>query len=563
MPPPPDLLSLLSGAARHGPGGRIRFFQFGEEVEQLAYGELHEEAGRVASGLRSHAGLQAGDRVALVLPTTADGLRGLFGVIAAGGVPVPLPPPFPFTSPKRTAQRIRGAIARSKIKLILGPATLDDYLASLAQELGPEMHVHTISALRQESPAWQPVDPDSPALIQYTSGSTTDPKGVVLSHRSMLTNIRAIRSALKVGPQDVGAFWLPLFHDMGLVGLLCGMYGGIDMLLMSPEDFVMEPANWLSMFGRYRASISPAPNLAYLHCVKRVPPDVVKTLDLSTWRSAMLGAEAVDPGVIRRFIEHFAPAGFRPEAVMPVYGMAEATLAVTFPPRGRGLRTVTVSRKQLGQGVVEVVPQGHPEARELPSVGVPVADMEVRLLDEDGRPTGPGRVGEMHIRGGSVTSGYDFNQEATRAAFHDGWLATGDLGFLHDGELYVVGRRKEVIIVGGQNYYGTDVELIANQVEGVGTRGVLAFAQQIDGTESLVILAETKEKDPERRKQLVAAIRNEISSLLGVSPGDVMLVKRGELPRTSSGKLERHRAPALYAQVRDQAASGVKTEDEP
>lgn len=552
MPQHPDLVSLLSGAARHNPGGRVRFFQMGEEVESLSYGELHQEAGRVASGLRSHAGLQTGDRVALVLPTTADGLRGLFGIMAAGGVPVPLPPPLPFTSPERTAQRIRGAMARSKIRIILGPADLDEYVTDISKALGLEVKAHSISALRQESPTWQPLEPSSLALIQYTSGSTTAPKGVVLSHRSVLTNIRAIRSALQIGPRDLGAFWLPLFHDMGLVGLLTGMYGGSDMLLMSPEDFVMEPAHWLSLFGRYRASISPAPNLAYLHCVRRVPPDVVKTLDLSTWRSAMLGAEAVDPSVIRRFIEHFAPAGFRPEAVMPVYGMAEATLAVTFPPYGRGLRTITVSRQQLGKGVVEAMPPGHPDAKELPSVGVPVNDMELRLLGEDGRPTEPGRVGEVHIRGGSVTSGYDFNEEASRAAFRDGWLATGDLAFLQEGELYVVGRLKEVIIVGGQNYYATDVEIIANQVKGVGTRGVLAFGEQIDGTERLVILAETKEADPQLRKQLVSALRNEISSTLGISPGDVMLVGRGELPRTSSGKLERHKARALYAQLRDQ-----------
>ncbi|MCP3136808.1 fatty acyl-AMP ligase [Pyxidicoccus xibeiensis] len=542
------LVEMLRQSSLAHPEAGIRLLSGGEEVEWLPLAQLYEDAGRLATGLRNQAGVEPGDRVALLLPTSGESIRGLFGVLAAGAIPVPLPPPLPFSNPERYLERTRGALERSGIKLLLGPTAQEGFLRMLEDGMAAQgVRTRTLEPLLESGPTWHAVSPDSPALIQYTSGSTTAPKGAVLTHRNLLSNVEAIRRGLRMTSQDVGCVWLPLFHDMGLIGcLLAPIYVGMHLVMTSPESFVMDPEGWLSSFGKYRGSIAPAPNAGYLHCVKRVGAEAVKGLDLSSWRLALMGAEAVDPATVRRFCEHFAPAGFRPEAVMPVYGLAEASLAVTFSAVEEPLRTLTVSRAALGQDVVEPVAAGHPEGREVVSVGTPVYETEVRVVDAEGSDAGAGKVGEILVRGGSVMQGYDRNPEASRAAFRDGWLSTGDLGFLHEGKLYVVGRRKEVIISNGNNYYATDVEAAVSRVPGV--REVLAMGVQVEGTEGLVVLLETKERDEAVRKKLVSTVRDTVSSTLGLSPKDVVLLERGQIPRTSSGKLERHKGRALYAQ---------------
>jgi acyl-CoA synthetase (AMP-forming)/AMP-acid ligase II len=262
----------------------------------------------------------------------------------------------------------------------------------------------------------------------------------------------------------------------------------------------------------------------------------------------------VDPVTVRRFCEHFAPAGFRPEAVMPVYGLAEASLAVTFSAQGEGMRTLWVSRAALSQGKAEPVAPGHPEGREVVSVGTPVYQTEVCLLDTEKRMTEPGAVGEIHVRSSSVMQGYDRNLEASRATFHDGWLSTGDLGFLHEGRMYVVGRIKELIIFNGNNFYASDVEHVVSRVPGV--HEVLALGIPVEGTEGLVVLVEARERDEARRRQLMAGIREAVSSTLGLSPQEVVLLERGQIPRTSSGKLERHKGRAIYEQHLAARATG-------
>jgi acyl-CoA synthetase (AMP-forming)/AMP-acid ligase II len=537
---------LRRSAASH-PGAGIRLLSGVKEVEWLPLQQLHEEAGRLATGLRNQAGVEPGDRVALLLPTSGESIRGLFGVLAAGAVPVPLPPPLPFSGPKHYVERTRGALERSGIRLLLGPTQQRGFLEQLEGSMGGRVRTCTLQPLMEDSPTWHPVSPDSPALIQYTSGSTMAPKGAVLTHRNLLANVEAIHRGLRVTPEDVGCVWLPLFHDMGLIGcLLAAIHAGIHLVMMPPERFVLDPEGWLRAFRRYRATIAPAPNAGYLHCIKRVGAEAVKDLDLSSWRLALMGAEAVDPTVARRFCEHFAPAGFRPEAVMPVYGLAEASLAVTFSAAGEGLRTLWVSRAALGQGKAEPVTPGHPGGREVVSLGTPVYQTEVRLLDAEKQVADAGRVGEIHVRGSGVMQGYDQNPEASRAAFHEDWLSTGDLGFLHEGRLYVVGRIKEIIISNGNNLYASDVEHVVSQVPGV--HEALALGILLEGTEGLAVLAETREQDAESRQQLVAGIREAISSTLGLPPQDVVLLKRGQIPRTSSGKLERHKGRALYEQ---------------
>ncbi|NMO17325.1 fatty acyl-AMP ligase [Pyxidicoccus fallax] len=539
------LVEMLRQSALAHPEAGIRLLSGGEEVEWLPLEQLYLDAGRLATGLLNEAGVRPGDRVALLLPTSGESIRGLFGVLAAGAVPVPLPPPMPFSNPERYLERTRGAMARSDIRLLLGPSSHEGFLEMLRGDMGDGVRTRTLEPLMESTPTWQSVSTDAPALIQYTSGSTTAPKGAVLTHRNLLSNVEAIRRGLRMTSKDVGCVWLPLFHDMGLIGcLLASVYVGIHLVMTSPENFVLDPEGWLELFGRYKGTIAPAPNAGYLHCVKKVGAEAVKRLDLSSWRLALMGAEAVDPVTVRRFCEHFAPAGFRPESVMPVYGLAEASLAVTFSELDTPLRTLSVARTELGQGVVEPMQPGHPDAREVVSVGTPVHDTQVRVLDARGEDAEAGRVGEIHVRGGSVMQGYDRNPDASGAAFRDGWLATGDLGFLHEGRLYVVGRQKEVIIFNGNNYYATDVEAVARQVPGV--REALAVGVQLEGTEGLVVLVETRERDEAPRKKLVATVRETVSSTLGISPKDVVLVERGRIPRTSSGKLERHKARTLY-----------------
>jgi acyl-CoA synthetase (AMP-forming)/AMP-acid ligase II len=547
LPRGDTLVEMLRLSSLARPEAGIRLMSGGEEQEWLPLARLHEDAGRLASGLRHQAGVEPGDRVALLLPTSGESIRGLFGVLAAGAVPVPLPPPLPFSNPERYLERTRGALERSGIRLLVGPSSQEGFLEMLQGDMGGGVRTRTLEPLMESTPTWHEVSPDAPALIQYTSGSTTAPKGAVLSHRNLLANVEAIRRGLRMTSEDVGCVWLPLFHDMGLIGcLLAPIYVGMHLVMTSPENFVLDPEGWLSLFGRYKGTIAPAPNAGYLHCVKKVGAEAVKGLDLSSWRLALMGAEAVDPVTVRRFCEHFAPAGFRPEAVMPVYGLAEASLAVTFSEVDAPLRTLSVARAALGQGVVEPVAPGHPDAREVVSVGTPVHETEVRVWDAEGQDVAPGRVGEIHVRGTSVMRGYDRNPEASRAAFRDGWLATGDLGFLHEGRLYVVGRLKEVIIFNGNNYYATDVEAVAGRVPGV--REALAVGVQLEGTEGLVVLVETRERDEAARKKLVSTVRDTVSSTLGLSPKDVVLVERGQIPRTSSGKLERHKGRVLYEQ---------------
>lgn len=536
---------MLCNAAAEYPDAGIRLLSGVDEMEWLPLPQLYEDAGRLATGLRTQAGVEPGDRVALLMPTSGESIRGLFGVLAAGAVPVPLPPPLPFSNPERYLERTRGALRRSGIRLLLGPTLLQGFLEMLESGLEGRLRTRTVAPLMDACASWEALSPDSPALIQYTSGSTTAPKGAVLTHRNLLANLEAIRLGLRMTPKDVGNVWLPLFHDMGLIGcLLAPIYVGMQVVMMPPEGFVMNPVGWLSAFRRYGGTIAPAPNSAYLHCINRVSHDDTKGLDLSSWRMALVGAEPVDPVTLRRFCDHFASAGFRPQAAMPVYGLAEASLAVTFNEPDHGIRTLCVSRTALGQGEVEVVTPDHPDARELVSVGMPVHETQVCLLETDGHPVLPGQVGEIHVLGSSVMQGYDQHPDATKAAFHDGWLRTGDLGFQHEGRLYVVGRMKELIIHNGSNVYASDVEHVVNHVPGV--RATLAVGIPVEGTEGLVVIVETKERDGTLRRKLVAAIRDSVSSSLGLSPRDVVLLERGKIPRTSSGKLERHKGRALY-----------------
>lgn len=561
-----SLVRALAEVAGRDTGHGIRLFRGDTEAEHVTYDQLYEEAGRLAQGLLER-GVRRGERVAVALPTSIDFARALFGVWAAGAVAVPLPPPVRFASLDIHLRRIALAMRQSQVRVVLSDATLGRLIGPELGGPGGEFEVLDVARTAATTAHHLEVSDQEPGLVQYTSGTSAHPKGVVLSHANLLANVTAIGKALGVTEAEVSCSWLPLFHDMGLIGmLLTPALHGAQTLLLPPEDFLRDPGRWLRLISRHRATAATAPNSGYLYAMRKVPPSEVRGLDLSSWRVALNGAEAIDPDMLRRFSAHFAPAGFRPTAFLPVYGLAEGSLAVTFPPLGRPVRSLWVRRGPLADGVVEPVPEqaartagtggvgvggvdagGAAAARELVSVGHPVADTEVRLVaGPEGEPAGEGRVGEVQIRGAAVMSTYEAGEAANHGVVHaDGWVSTGDLGLRHDGELFIVGRTKEVIIVFGQNYHASDIELVAGRVPGVANHAVLATSLATPDGEGLALVAETKESDPAVRAELVSQLRHAVSDAVGISPRKVILARRGALPRTSSGKLQRHGIEAL------------------
>ncbi|HEX7600754.1 MAG TPA: AMP-binding protein, partial [Polyangiaceae bacterium] len=388
------------------------------------------------------------------------------------------------------------------------------------------------------------IDGTDTALIQYTSGTTGQPKGVVIPHAALVSNAFAIAKGLHITPSDVGVSWLPLFHDMGLIGvLLTAVAHPYALHLAGPEYFAMGAERWMRLASKVRATITAAPNFAYEHCAKRA-----NKLDgerLESLRLALNGAEPVHAATVRRFATALEQNGLSPTVSLPVYGMAECTLAVSFAEPG-ALHTMSVDRARLEHDGVVIAASGD-DAREVVSVGAPVAGTSVRVADETGRTLPSGRVGVLRVAGTSVMNGYFRNDDASARALADGWLDTGDLGFIADGRVYVTGRAKDLIIQGGRNVYPYDLERIATEAGDLRAGGVVAFGRTgaDSGTESIVLVAESSEKDPAKREALVRELRGAILATLGVKVEDIHLVPLGAVPRTTSGKARRRECARL------------------
>lgn len=558
-----SLVDALASVAARGTGHGMRLFRGDEEAERVTFGQLHAEAGELACGLLER-GVVRGERVAVALPTSIDFARAFFGVLAAGAVPVPVPPPVRFASLDLHLKRIVLVMRQSKVRVVLSDTMLGGLLEPALGGADGEFRILDVALTRATSPVYVDVADTDPALVQYTSGTSESPKGVVLSHANLLANVDAIAGGLGIDDSDVSCNWLPLFHDMGLIGaFLSPALTDAETCLLPPEDFLRDPGRWLRIISRYGVTATTAPNSGYLYALRRTPADRVPELDLSRWRLALNGAELIDPDTLRRFSAHFAPAGFRPDAFLPVYGLAEGSLAVTFAPTGRPVRGTWVRRDALSRGVVEPVPDSAEGSREIVSVGFPVANTEVRLVDEDGTALSDASlVGEVQIRGAAVTRGYEDDERATRATVRPGgWVSTGDLGFRQDGELFIAGRKKEVIIVFGQNYYASDIESVAGRVTGVANGAVLAAGIAYPDGEGLVLVAETRESAAPAREELIARLRYAVSDALGLTPRDIVLVRRGRLPRTSSGKLQRHGVEEVLAAAESARRPG-RTDEE-
>jgi fatty-acyl-CoA synthase len=387
------------------------------------------------------------------------------------------------------------------------------------------------------------VTADDIAVIQFSSGTTNDPKPVALTHANLLSNLATLEQYMTAdgAPYPVGVTWLPLYHDMGLIGnLLSAFYVPAKLVLLPPELFVAVPGAWLRAISRHRGTITAAPSFAFGLCLKRIRDDELEGVDLSSWSICLNGAEAVSAEAQRRFSECFGRWGFRASSFTPCYGMAEASLAVTFKPAGTSFKALGVDGDKLAANAVV-----EPGGKEIVSVGRPLAGMAVEIRDDDGIALLPGRVGHIFVSGPSIMAGYFGRPDLTDQALHDGWLHTGDRGFLHDGELYVCGRQKDIVIVRGANHAPEEFEAALDGLPGVRTGCAIAvgFVLSGDEDEALAMLVETT---PEASSSLAQDVASRVQQHTGILPAHVELLAPGTLPRTSSGKLRRREALTLW-----------------
>jgi 1-acyl-sn-glycerol-3-phosphate acyltransferase len=463
----------------------------------------------------------------------------------AGAVPVPMYPPFRPDQIEEYARRQRAILRNAGARVLV---TFAEALrvAKLLQGAVPSLeHVTTIDDLGEPGTSDPPPRGESgdPALIQYTSGSTGDPKGVLLSHANLLANIRAIGQALAVRPDDVTVSWLPLYHDMGLIGTWLGsLYHGVPLVLMSPLAFLSRPSRWLAAVHAHSGTMSAAPNFAFDLCVHKIADDDIRGLDLGSWRLAMNGSEAVSPDTIDRFIRRFTPFGFKAGAMCPVYGLAEASVALTMSPIDRLARVDALVRDPF-ERTREVRPTAatDPHALRFVSCGRPLPDHQIRVVDPSGQPLGERVEGHVQFRGPSVTGGYFRNPEATRAVMHDGWMDSGDLGYQADGELFITGRVKDIIIQAGRNICAQEVEEAAGAAPGIRKGCIAAFGihEPALGTERLVVVAETRERDRTRWDTLRTGVQERVTAAIGVPPDVVVIARPGTVLKTPSGKVRR------------------------
>jgi 1-acyl-sn-glycerol-3-phosphate acyltransferase len=518
----------------------------------IRYGELYRDATAFAGGLAA-AGIAPGETIAIMLPTSREFFIAFAGTLLAGGIPVPLYPPFSFDRIQDYAARQVNILLNAAARIFVTVGSGEPVARVLRPRVPSLRQVTTVEELlSQAAPAPHiELSADSPALIQYTSGSTGAPKGVLLAHRNLLANIRAMGGALEIEPTDVAVSWLPLYHDMGLIGFwLAPLYFGVPVAIMSPLSFLSRPERWLWTIHAKRATVSAAPNFGYELCVRRIPDKSLEGLDLGSWRAALNGAEQVSAATIERFTRRFRPHGFRPEAMLPVYGLAEASLAVTLPPLGRGPRIQSVSRLLL-ETESRAATAGRDEKAplRLVSCGRQLPGHDVRVTDAEGNALPETREGNLEFRGPSTMLGYYRNPEATRAVQRAGhWVTSGDRGYVADGELFVTGRIKDMILRAGRNLYPQEIEDLASEVPGVRRGCVVAFgvADPDQGTEKLVVVAETREQAGEDRQRIAHEIKTRLAEIIEAPPDEVLLIAPRTVPKTSSGKLRRSDCRALY-----------------
>jgi acyl-CoA synthetase (AMP-forming)/AMP-acid ligase II len=479
--------------------------------------------------------------VAIVLRTEPAFLDAFFGALHAGAVPVPLYPPVRLGRMDEYVAATSRMLRVSGARALVTSGGMARVIGRAVTEAGPGIDVGVVDPGDLSGGRELSVERDGAdlALVQFSSGSTVDPKPVALSHASLAAQVDALVALISPTVNDVLVSWLPLYHDMGLIGCLLGAVGSPGpLVLLPPENFLARPALWLRAMARHRGTISAAPHFAYGHAADRVRDQDMEGLSLASWRIALDGAEPITPGALRRFADRFSRFGLDPGALMPVYGLSEASLAVTFSPRGRAPLVERIDPGALLSGRVEA------GDREVVSVGVPIPGVEVEVRGEEGEPLGERRLGRIHARGPSLMQGYLGDPTATGRALRGGWLDTGDLGFHAGGELFVHGRAKDVVIVRGANHAPDEFEACLGAIEGLrpGCVAALGFVPPGGDGEELLILAERLRATRTDPALLEEAVREAVSSRTGVRPHTVRILEPGSLPRTSSGKMRRGEA---------------------
>ena len=520
--------------------------------DEVTHAQLWDEAASLAAGLRER-GVAPGDSVALMLPTSRDYFAAFVAALLVGGVPAPLYPPARPSQLEEHLRRHVRILDNARAPVLVTTAEVRRVTRLIAPQVGSLQHVATVDDLRAAGPeaSWHRADAQATALLQYTSGSTGDPKGVVLSHANLLANIRAMGEVGDVAPEtDVFVSWLPLYHDMGLIGAwLTSMYFGMPLVVMSPLAFLARPVRWLRAIHEHGGTISGGPNFGFELCLRRITDDQLDGLDLSGWRLAFNGAEPVHPGTLERFAERFAPWGLDRGALAPVYGLAECSLALTIPRLGRGPVVDAVDRAALVRGRRLVAASADdPDPARFVACGRPLPGYELRIVDDAGRELEERYEGRLQFRGPSATAGYLRNPEATAKLFDGDWLETGDLAYVAGGELYPTGRVKDLIIRAGRNLHPGELEDAVAEVEEVRAGCVAAFAaaDRQGGTERLVVLAETRVTDAQQLEAIRRDARERVSDVAGLPPDEVVLVGPGVVPKTSSGKIRRAAARERY-----------------
>ncbi len=522
-------------------------FMTGDQPETKTWSQVHTEAQAMAAALQAR-NVNRGDHVAVLGPTTATLVTAMQAVWLCGATLVVLPLPMRLASLEDFTSSTRNRIRLADSACVLVDPDLAPFLTT--EEDDPPMYLLDDLADADQTAA-DFVRPDyhhdDLFILQFTSGSTSEPKGVQLSNRLVAANLDAILGAAEVSPdEEVMVSWLPLYHDMGLVGFcILPMSSGIDLVLGAPQDFLGSPRRWMEWISAYGGTATAGPNFSYVLATRALNRSK-EILDLSSLRIALNGAEPVDPSSVREFIKAGERHGLRPGAIFPAFGMAEVGIAGSFPKPMTGMETDIVDAEllELEHRAVNVAAE-HKNAREIVKLGTAVPGLEMRICDpKNGSALGDREVGELQIRGTSVTSGYYHRPEANTELFAGDWLRTGDLAYMADGQMVMCGRIKDLIIVGGRNVYPQDIERAVGHLNGIRTGNVIAFSVEgRGGKEAVAVVAETRAED---QQALSAAVHHAVLESVGVPAKEVILVKPGTLPKTSSGKLQRAHCKALY-----------------
>ncbi len=528
----------------------LRFLDRRERPTYYPWSQIRQRA-MACSGRLLALGIEPGERVILVFSTSIEFFDAFFGCVLAGAVPTPVYPPVRLGRMEEYHQRTARMIELASARLVLAEARVKRVLGRTDELARPSLGVRTLEELPPASLAVRlPVASDL-AMVQFSSGTTVEPKPVALSHAAVMAQTRILEHEVtggvdeSVSPQ-AGCSWLPLYHDMGLIGCVFpALVHPGDLTLIGPESFIARPAVWLRALSTYGGTVSPAPNFAFALCVERIQDEQLDGVDLSRWRTALNGAEPVAPEVLRAFTERFARWGLRPEALTPVYGLSEASLAVSFSPIEQPFLGRRFDRDELAAGRAVADPAGI----ELVSVGGPVQHFELRVVTEGDVDLPEGRVGTVLARGPSLMDGYLGEPELTALALRGGWLDTGDLGFIHQGELFVTGRKKDVLILRGRNHAPHPLEQACDVVAGVRTGCVAAASYRPEGApgERLLLFVEhASDATAEQIEALPQACIDEVLRVTGLKADLVLELSPGTLPRTSSGKIRRGQALALW-----------------